>query len=464
MKRIFFILLFVSSLLQAFAYRTGDRVTLLPSARVYETGETIPVRFLERNFLVSQPSSARHQGAVLLSGIYSWVYSKDIVPASPTSGGSDLNIAHSDVDVNGNRYVVLYDTVYRYVTDTVVMRDTVYVNSRLFVNFDTLYNRRMVAQVSYDTVYVDAKVSNAEFIPHPDTIYMVRRDTVYREKEKASDNDRSVRNVRSSYDQVFVSLRGGIDAYTGNGGFVSSWTPGFAGFLDLGYTRYFADIKSDRVHWGIHTGLSLGYAMSSLKGSYSGSYTTADTQGGRLDYHVSVGSYRESLQAVQLQVPLMASLYYKGFFLDFGVRMMTPAIFQRNRYDVSPAEIKAYYEPYDVTLVNERITGLFDGGKGGSNGTLPVFSLLGSVELGGSWTLKGGDRIALGVYSSYSVLDVNAKAKDSALSLLTISKVGGVLQDPCARVSVNSALDMLKLSYFDVGLKLSYCFNFSKKR
>lgn len=454
-SKIFFTLISViATITTAGAVNVGDKVTLSETASTYATGERIPQRFLGKTYTVQQVGSKQHPDGVLLQEIYSWVKVADVPVATKEQEKNVLHIADSNIDKLGRRYVILYDTVIKVVTDTLILRDTVYRDRKVEFNIDTVLkvNRKVIIQ--YDTMFVDGGTKWQS----KDTVYIVKTDTTNVTAQTRIDS-----TALKGFDRIAVGLRGGAAANT----FTEqnySWKIGYNAMLDIQYAHYFKRSTDNKPYCGILAGVSVGYTSSGIKGAVNDQYTTTDADGDRIDYTITADAVNATLGQLQVQIPLMFALLHKGLFFNVGPRFVIPVYSPYSQTLESP-HIAAYYDAYGVTRIDNLITGRVPDDQLNVKGkwNAPTFQLYLSTEIGYEFKVGNNQSIGVGLYVDYCVYNT-FKRNTEAKSLISIPQIGADPQNPAPEVKVLPAVDAAinKLGYFDVGIKVVYNINFGK--
>ena len=247
--------------------------------------------------------------------------------------------------------------------------------------------------------------------------------------------------------QFGVGARGGVSSISAPDAGISGGM-GFAARLDMEYTRYFNRSMYNRPFLGIKTGLSLGYDQ----------YVTSDSEGDRIDYTVTAENIKANVSQVQLQIPLMFSFLYNGFFFNVGPKLTFPLA---GRYDQSADDIHitAYYEKYGVTLVDEPFTGCVNDYTVKSNGSwnTPKFQLFAGGDVGYEIKIKHGPGIGVGAYFDYCVY--NVFSRNTVNSMVYVHGIGENPQAPAATVDVVSVTNSASsLGFWEAGLKITVNF------
>lgn len=417
----------------AYAINVGDKVVLDKNAERYSTGELIPDRFRGMTYTAQQVYSSHHPNSILLKEIYSWAKEKDLTVASTEEEQNNvLHVADSQVDKRGNRFVILYDTVYIDGGKKWQSKDTIYIVKKEEVNADSIAAADANAKAEQEAI-----------------------DAAEAEKKK------------KGFDRFSIGLRGGASyndiEKTGLKGKI-----GYEGFLDIQYAHYFNRRSPKKAYCGILTGVSAGYVSTRIGGTINDQYTTTDAEGDVLDYTITVENMNTTLNQIQVQVPLMFALKYRGLFFNIGPRFVVP-VYNTYTQTLDNAHIAAHFADYGYTSIDNLITGRLTDDQLNTTGTWesPIFQLFASFEIGYEFSLKNGHTIGLGVYADYCAYSTYKRNATSATgnSLISVSQVGADPANPAPTVDVLPSHNVYadKFKFCDFGLKLVYNCNFFKK-
>lgn len=434
------------------AVNIGDKVVLSKDASKYATGQQIPSKFLGKSYTVQQVGCKQFPDGVLLKEIFSWVKGVDAGMATKEQENNTLNVAKLATDQLGRQYVILYDTIVKVKTDTVVIRDTVYADRRVEIAIDTVLkvNRKVI--INYDTLFVDG---SKQWQPK-DTIYLTQHDTLVTIKQDTT--------VNLPFNRFSIGVRGGLSSYLMDAKQLRS-DIGYAAFLDLQYAYYFKRSADNKPFCGILFGLSAGYNSAAVEGAVNDQYTTTDAAGDKLDYTITASNVKQTLNEFQVQVPLMFSLLYHGLFFNIGPRFVVPVYASYNQQLENP-HIKAYYEPYGVTITDDMYIGKVSEDQLQTTGkwSNAQFKLYLSLEMGYEFELKNKNSFGIGLYADYCAFSTYKDAVNGK-GLISISQIGEDPLNPVPNVTVQSALNSYstKLNGFDAGIKLVYNINIKRK-
>ena len=267
---------------------------------------------------------------------------------------------------------------------------------------------------------------------------------------------------KHNYDRFTIGVRGGASSlmhHAENG----KWLCGGDAVLDLQYAHYWA--KDGRpVDVGIIVGLGLGYQQSGLTTNDS-SFFKRPVGAYDVDYTVVAKGIKETDHQLQLEIPVMFSLIAdNGVFFNFGPKFMIP-LYTPYKQTVNQDEthISAYFEETGVTMIDEVVTGKYDGQQPTEkNGIQFNMNLMLTAEIGYEWVLKSGNSFGLGAYANYG-WNLSYKNTPNAEGLFNLT---APTSSDKAHLDVLSATHAYadKLSFFDAGIKLAYHFNFPKKQ
>jgi hypothetical protein len=125
--------------------------------------------------------------------------------------------------------------------------------------------------------------------------------------------------------------------------------------------------------------------------------------------------------------------------------------------------ISAYDTKTGVTFPENIVTGQYKGEQPTEgNGLQFKINIMLTAELGYEWILKSGNSLGLGAYANYG-WNLTYKNQTNSEGLFNLTAPTDMSK---ANLEVLSATHAYadKLSFFDVGVKLAYHFNFPKKR
>ncbi|MCQ2361381.1 MAG: PorT family protein [Paludibacteraceae bacterium] len=426
--------------LSAYSVQVGDKVVLSNDASSFSTGERIPKWCKGQTFTVQQVGSKKFPNGIFLKEILSWVDGVDvgITPAKPATEESAKvePVKAEPVIVESPAVQIVHtvcDTLVQIKRDTVIVKDTVFVAA-------TATN---TASTAADMATISERISATTVV--------------------ANDSN-TVAAENMPFNRFSVGVRGGLAGYFTDSKQLKT-SLGYNALLDLQYSHYFKRKAESKPFCGILTGLSVGYNAAGVKSSISDQYTTVDAFGDRLDYNNTADEVKQTLGEVQIQVPLMFTLLYKGLFFNVGPRFVFP-VYSHYKQTISNPHILAYYEPYEVPVLDNLYTGKVTDDQKETKGewTNAVFKLYVSLEIGYEFALKSGNSLGLGVYADYCPYSTY-KGTVTEKSIISISTVGENPQNPVPTVTVQPALNCYstKLTGFDAGIKLVYNLNFNKK-
>ncbi|MBR6830082.1 MAG: hypothetical protein IKM83_05670 [Paludibacteraceae bacterium] len=271
---------------------------------------------------------------------------------------------------------------------------------------------------------------------------------------------------KHNYDRFTIGVRGGASSlmhHAENG----KWLCGGDAVLDLQYAHYWA--KDGRpVDLGIIVGLGLGYQQSGLKLDSDYKNLPPKTAGtSNVYYTVDVKDIKETDHQLQLEIPVMFSLIAdNGVFFNFGPKLMIPLYTPyKQTANIDETHISAYFEETGVTMIDEVLTGKYEGQQPTEkNGIQFNMNLMLTAEIGYEWVLKSGNSFGLGAYANYG-WNLSYKNTPNAEGLFNLTAPAGD-GSSVAKLDVLSATHAYsdKLSFFDAGIKLAYHFNFPKKK
>ena len=320
---------------------------------------------------------------------------------------------------------------------------------------ETIVKTDTVFQIVKDTLLQTVSDTIVKVVTERIIVY----DTIYSERLMVKTDTINLSNTEA-FNRFSIGARAGAAAYIAETS-LCKWNLGYQAAFDLQYAHYFKRKTENNPYCGILTGVSLAYVSSSVSGSVNDAYSVMDTEGDQIDYTITADQVKSNMSELQLQVPLMFSLLYKGLYFNIGPRFIVP-VYTQGHQTITNAHITAYYAPYGVSLTDAVITGKLSEEQldAGVSWDSPVFQINASAEIGYEFSLKNGDSFGIGVYADYGVYNLY-KNNASAQSMISISQVGAGPLYPAPTIEVLPLVSSYvnKLGYFDAGIKLVYNFN-----
>jgi hypothetical protein len=422
-----------------FKVAIGDSVMIKRECQKYCTGETPSTWVWDKVHTVRQLGTKRFPDGVLLMNIYSWMCEDCLIPVN---GRAEEAAAQAAEEQKEEKAV--------FESQTQAERDSI---------AEAAEKARLAAAA--------AAAKEAEEAAAAET---AKADSIAAEQQaqqtSQGDSIHSKQNFKKSYDRFTIGLRGGASALMHKAD-KGKWTCGGDVLLDLQYDHYWA--KDGRpVDLGIIVGLGIGYHQSGLKTAYDSTgfqrpdpYVATDN----INYTVVARDVKETDRQLQLEVPLMFSLIHdNGLFFNVGPKLMIP-VYTPYKQSVNKegTQISAYFEKTGITMVDNPVTGRYDGQQPEEkNGIQFNLNLMLTAEIGYEWILKSGNSLGLGAYANYG-WNLTYKNQTNSEGLFNLTAPTNTSK---ANLEVLSATHAYadKLSFFDVGVKLAYHFNFPKKR
>ena len=390
----------------------GDSVKIHIDSLHYETSEKKSTWVYNLVHTVQQVGSKYHPEAVLLRGIYSWVWVGSIEPLNKAKLLAETPIAEP-----------IADSVPDPLQEPILEPDTI-------VELETIVEQDTIVSIVEDVILVEESTLVEEIT----------------DIKPAEVNRFSI----------------GI-----HGGFASSMAKpaklplGYDVLLDLQYAHYWPTSKN-KVQLGILTGLSIGYMSSTRNQAWDETFVVS-TSDGDVEYHVTADNIEETSHQLQLEVPLMFSMITsKGFFLNVGPRFLLPA-YTPYKQVITNGNVVATDLETGVVIPNNPVYGFLSENqvnqKGMGNQQFDLTFTLG-VELGYEFRLKSGNSIGLGAYANYGLYSMFSN--NPLGSAISVTSPDG---NTIGAVSVESLTNAYteKLGHVDAGIKLSYNLDFLKK-
>lgn len=443
----------------------GDSVRINPDSLRYETGETKIKRVYNEVHEIMQVSSKYHPDAVLLRGIYSWIYATSILPENVAKKPiPDPVYTSVEATVDFGTSYTWNDSVYTQTGEytqkftavsgadsTVTLHLTVLPPKPVYTSFDATVEYGQTYtwnEVTYDTTGVYTQ--NLVAANGADSIVTLNLTVLPEPEPQAYQVDRFSIGVRGGFASTLASAKG--------------LPLGYDVLLDLRYAHYWIADEA-KPYLGIMTGLSAGYVQT-----YQGINPYLDefvlpTDAGDVRYVVTADNILETTRQIQLEVPVMFSMVTpKGFFLNVGPKLILP-VYTTFSQTITNPNIHAYVPELNGTsITNEVVMGKVTDEQANLNGSFNnewKVSLALAAELGYEFKFKNGHSLDLGVYADYSVYSMYTKQGEGKVITITPPSVNGA-----AVVDVQSitGANANKFGFFDAGLKVAYNFDFQKKK
>ena len=443
----------------------GDSVRINPDSLRYETGERKLKWVYDRVHEIRQVSSKYHPDAVLLRGIYSWIYVNSILPES------EAKKPQPDPVFTSFEATVDYGMSYTW-NDSVYSQTGEYTQQFAAISGAdstvTLYLTVLPPKDVYTSF--DATVEYGQTYTWNDLTY--DSTGVYTQQFQAATGADSIVTLNLTVlpkplpqpyqvNRLSFGLRGGFASTLAGSKGVPA---GFDALFDLRYAHYWVKDQG-KMLLGIMTGLSAGYVLTRQQTTFLDEYT-APTVDGDVFYHISADKVVEKNHQVQLEVPVLFSMVTpKGFFLNAGPKLVLPVYSQYHQKLTNPT-ISAYLAELDGhPITNEVVMGAVSGEQADLRGKMvdnpcKLMSLALTAELGYEFKFKNGHSLDLGVYADYSVYNLyrteDATGKIVSLTPPTKTSAAIVTVQPISSAFAN------KFGFVDAGLKLTYNLDFIK--
>lgn len=269
-----------------------------------------------------------------------------------------------------------------------------------------------------------------------------------------------------SCDRFTIGLRGGAASLMQDAPKMGNWRIGWDVLLDLQYAHYWKKFDA-KMQYGLLVGVSAGFARSGLNGAINDTFKeeTESNPGEKsvIDYTITADKVSENDGQLQIEIPIMFSMVHeKGFFMNIGPRIALP-VWSPYSQAIENPHIDAFFATEGVHVRDAKITGFVKDEQMKTSGTWKhsTLNIMLGAELGYEYTFQNKNSLGIGVYADYSLYSMyNNTPTDK--SLISITEVPH-LSTP-ATVDVLSATDSYAkgVGFFDVGLKLSYHFNWWK--
>ena len=440
----------------------GDSVRINPDSLYYETGERKIKWVYDKVHEIMQVSSKYHPDAVLLRGIYSWIYVNAILPEDetkkphpePVYTSLKATVAYGEsYDWNGASYNQTGEYVHTFTAisggDSIVTLNLTVLPQPVFTSFDITVDYGQTYtwnEVTYDStgVYTQDFVA----VNGADSIVTLNLTVIPERKPQPFQVDRYSIGARGGFASTLASAKG--------------LPLGYDVLLDLRYAHYWT-ADEGKPYFGIMTGISAGYVQT-----YQGVNPYFDefvlpTDAGDVRYVVTADNIIETTRQIQLEVPMMFSMVTsKGFFMNVGPKLVLP-VYTTFSQTITNPNINAYVPELNGNpITNEVVMGKVTEEQANLNGSFNneyKVSLTLGAELGYEFKLKNGHSLDLGVYADYSVFNMYTKQGQSKIITITSPSVNGAaVVDVLSITNANAN----KFGFFDAGLKVAYNFDVKK--
>ena len=161
---------------------------------------------------------------------------------------------------------------------------------------------------------------------------------------------------------------------------------------------------------------------------------------------------------------MFSLIHENGLFFNVGPKFMIPVYTPyKETVNQDGTNISAYFEKTGITVLNNPVTGVYEGQQPvEKNGIQFNMNLMVTAEIGYEWVLKSGNSLGLGAYADYG-WNLSYKNKTTTEGLFNLTAPTNTSKASLEVLSATHAYAN-KLSFFDVGIKLAYHFNFPKKQ
>lgn len=439
-------------------FHRGDTIVIKKDHERYLTGEKMSKWVYDVEHTIQQVGSRRFPNGLLLRGIISWVDPNGLINKSQNREAAEAeqrakaeaDKARQDSIAAAKAEAARQDSIAR--AERAAQRDSL---------------EEAEARAKAEAARLDS-IAQAQERARRDSIAQATRDSlaaVWAQQQDTIGAAYVITKQQKEVDQIdrfTIGVRGGAASLMHKSP-VGNWGIGFDALLDLQYAHYWKKFGK-KMQYGILVGVGVGFARSSLSTAVNDSLPVISTSDGDIQYRIKATDVKEHDGQIQVEVPLMFSMVHeKGFFMNLGPRFMIPVYGLYNQ-NISEPSIDATFIEEGVTVSNALITGVLTDDQQHSKGTWKpsTLNIMLGAELGYEYTFRNKNSLGIGIYGNYSVYTLykNDFNYASLVSLVEKPDAGKP-----AVLNVLSATDTYAtgLGYFDVGLKLSYHFNWWKK-
>jgi hypothetical protein len=167
--------------------------------------------------------------------------------------------------------------------------------------------------------------------------------------------------------------------------------------------------------WGIHSGIGVSLINSEIAidgGQSIESFGFIDNEGDPFDLKTSFGNYKETQQAIMLNIPVMAVFARPHFYVMGGFKFGIPIV---GTYSSRAAGFtnRAWYPDYKVWFEKQTFAGYGDFRDKNYSGKIDLnVSVMLALETGLKWRIGKRKYIYTGIYFDYGLNNVN-KSKNA---------------------------------------------------
>lgn len=446
-------------------FSVGDTIVIKKDHERYLTGEKMSKWVYNVEHTIQQVSGRRWPNGILIRGIYSWVGPDDIINKSTHPHEAAANQQAKQDAEQAAQDSVQQAKEERNDSIQQAKADEARADSIAKAQQDSLLKARMD---SIETARLDSMAARAL----RDSIAQARRDSMLAAWQQQQDSAEAAYVITKKQkeiencDRFTIGLRGGAASLLQDAPKMGNWHIGWDALLDLQYAHYWRKFGK-KMQYGLLVGVSAGFARSHMSNAVDDKFTeSTESNPGEtsvIDYSIKADNVTEYDGQLQLEVPIMFSMIHNnGFFLNVGPRIALPVWTPYNQTLENP-HIDAYFATEGVTVHDAKITGVVTEDQTKTNGKWKssTLNIMLGAELGYEHTFRNRNSLGIGLYADYSVYSMykNTPSEKSLISITEVPK----LSNP-AVVQVLSATDTYAkgIGFFDVGLKLSYHFNWWK--
>ena len=238
-----------------------------------------------------------------------------------------------------------------------------------------------------------------------------------------------------------------------------SSNPGAGGEFGVGYTFFsgkFQALETGKVvqaKWGIHSGVGLGLygAKANVDKETIVQENIPDSDNGDLfDLHTTLTGYRETQQAMLLNVPVMALYDLKSCYFMAGLKFGIPLA---GKFKPKEAIFfnEAEYKQYENSLKDQEFAGLGTFRRKSPDGAVDLgVTIMLSLEAGYKWRINDQLSLYAGVYFDYGL---NNSLKNNPMPFVNYNYT---VENPTGGFTTNSVLSSFadKTNIMSAGVKI----------
>ena len=258
--------------------------------------------------------------------------------------------------------------------------------------------------------------------------------------------------------RIGFGLSAGVHTQFGDSSLTNTWGPTVG--LSFRYSCLFH--VGSEVWLGPQTGLEAAWTQSGWEQAYSGKLSKTDYLGHQIDYTMS-GNITERHDHINVAVPLMAALRYRGIIIGLGFKARA-MMWTQYKTSASDIDLSAYYPDFDVTLAGKDAVETYSTEMSASGARkTPEWHVAVAAEAGYEWRIKKHQHLGVLVFVDYGLWNSYSRPTDAPQQSLDVTRIvtEGKLPDFILTPLCSTALN--RFHPLSIGLTVTYTFDFESK-